>query len=88
MVILEEISSKLKLKTSGGKYAKYMRRKLNDNEEKKRINKIYARTGNQPRHILFKPFDFLFGLHSNGFELFKKHLKIFLPDSGSFSEIR
>lgn len=35
VVILEELSSKLKLKTSGGKYAKYMRRKLNDNEEKK-----------------------------------------------------
>jgi hypothetical protein len=34
VVFLKELSSKLKLKTSGGKYALYTRGKLKDKEEK------------------------------------------------------
>lgn len=74
-VFLKELSSKLQLKTSGGKYAKYTKGKLKDKEEKNGLIRIFARAGNQPRHILFKPFDFLFGLNSNGFELFSKTSK-------------
>lgn len=83
-VFLKELSSKIQLKTSGGKYAKYTRGKLKDKEEKKTgLIKIFARAGNQPRHILFKPFDFLFGLNSNGFELFSKTSKNISSRGGS-----
>lgn len=59
-MFLKELSSKVKLKTLGRKYPKYMRKKLKD-EGKKWINRIYAKAGNQPRHILFKPLSFCLG---------------------------